>query len=134
MEIRKISAEDTLEIRHKVLWPDKPIEFCRLKDDTSGIHYGYYIEDELASVASVFINLKDARLRKFATLNEFQGMGLGTSLLEHIISDLKTAGIDRFWCDARVTATKFYRKFSMKESGESFLKSNLEYIVMERRL
>lgn len=134
MDIKRVSAEEVLGIRHEVLWPEKPVDFCRLEDDKSGIHYGCYIDNKLVSVASVFIHCKRARLRKFATIKKFQGKGIGSYLLKSIITDIKKAGIEIFWCDARVSASDFYKRFSMTQKGDIFLKSDIEYIVMEREL
>lgn len=134
MLIDKITAEQTLSLRHKVLWPDKPEEFCRLDDDTDGIHYGGFINGKLISTASIFIDKNRARLRKFATLPEYQHKGYGTIILNKIIKDLIDNNLNYFWCDARVEAEGFYNRFNMKKTGDVFLKSSVEYIVMERDL
>lgn len=134
MEIRRITAEDTLPLRHKVLWPGKPVDFCRLPGDDEGLHYGLFLEEKLVSVASVFIEEKSARLRKFATESSFQCRGLGSAMVEHIIIELKMLGIRRFWCDARVSAAGFYRRFSMEQEGEIFQKKGLDYVVMALNL
>lgn len=134
MLIRRIPHEDTLIIRHKVLWPLKPVEFCKLEDDPRGIHYGGFLNGKLICVASVFIDNKSARLRKFANLIEYQNQGYGTKMINYILADLIKAGVNNFWCDARVTAQKFYNRFEMSKKGDIFLKSDVEYIVMERKL
>lgn len=38
------TASDTVEIRHQVLWPNKPIEFVLLPEDASGFHYACRID------------------------------------------------------------------------------------------
>lgn len=129
MTIKKINAEEALDIRHRVLWPNKPTSFCKLDDDPKGIHYGLFVDKKLISVASIFTSGESARLRKFATLNEYQGRGYGSKLLSHILNDII---VDRFWCDARLTASKFYTRFGMKQMGDVFYKSHVEYIVMEK--
>jgi len=154
MDIKNITPEEALDIRHQVLWPNKPKEFCKLKDDYKGIHYGGFLNGKLVCVASIFIENNSARLRKFATLTEFQGKGYGTLLIKHIISDLKgtnatglkpvvTPGtnatglkpvVTHLWCDARITAKDFYNRFKMSSTGETFFKSDVEYIVMERKI
>lgn len=131
MEIRRITAGETLPLRHRVLWPGKPLDFCRLPADEEGVHYGLFLEGRLLSVASIFIEGKSARLRKFATDGRSQGQGLGTKMLNHIIYELKKLGIERFWCDARVTAAPFYKRFGMHPVGEPFIKKGLDYVVME---
>lgn len=134
MEIDIINHMDTLDIRHKVLWPQKHIDFCKLEDDPKGIHFGGFINGKLICVASIFIENNCARLRKFATFNEYQNRGYGTKMINYIINELIKTGSKIFWCDARVTAEGFYSRFGMSKKGKVFLKSDVEYIVMEREL
>ena len=134
MNIRAIQWEETLPVRHKVLWPNKPASFCKVDGDEIANHYGIYIEEKLVSVASVYIEDNTARLRKFATLVEFQNEGLGTKLITHIINVLKNIGIEYFWCDARKTAIGFYRKFNMLQQGGEFNKSGVLYVKMKVQL
>ncbi|MEZ9906071.1 GNAT family N-acetyltransferase [Vibrio breoganii] len=134
MQIRLITPEATLPIRHRVLWPSKPIEFCQVKEDDSGIHFGVFEDDSLLCVASVFITGAEARLRKFATLHEHQGRGMGTGMIEHIIEYLKQQGVTCFWCDARESAQEFYARFNMQKHGERFFKSGEPYFRMSVEL
>lgn len=130
MQIRLISPEATLPIRHSVLWPSKPIEFCQVKEDGSGNHFGVFENDVLLCVASIFITGAEARLRKFATLHEHQGKGFGTRMIEYIIEYLKQKGVTYFWCDARESAQDFYARFDMQKRGERFFKSGEPYFRM----
>ena len=128
--IKEIHWKDTIPIRHKVLWPDKPVEFCHIENDDDGWHFGCYVNEKLVSVASVYPNEENARLRKFATLEEYQGLGIGTELLSYIILMLKEKGVKRFWCDAREQATGFYGRFGMECEGSRFFKSAVPYFKM----
>lgn len=131
MKITSIQWQDALPIRHQVLWPDKAIEFCQVPGDENALHYGVYIDEKLVCTASVYIEQSKARLRKFATLAEFQGQGLGSKLLSHIINNLKINDhIDYFWCDARETATDFYHRFGFQIESDLFYKSNIAYYKM----
>lgn len=134
MLIERITHEETLETRHLVLWPNKPKDFCKLEKDSEGIHYGGFVDGKIICVASIFIEGERARLRKFATLTEYQHKGYGSLMLNRIIDDLIYIDIKWFWCDARVQVEGFYNRFKMSRAGEVFLKSDVEYIVMERNL
>lgn len=90
MEIRTISWQQTMPLRHKVLWPNKPPEFCHVEGDESALHFGAFIGDKLVSVASIYISSNQARLRKFATDLVYQKQGVGSSLLKHIIALLSS--------------------------------------------
>ena len=39
-----ISAEDTVPLRHSVLWPDQPVSYVLLPEDSSGFHYGAIVD------------------------------------------------------------------------------------------
>lgn len=131
MDIRLITLGQALPIRHRILWPEKPLSFCKVDGDEAASHYGAFLNNTLVAVASIYIEGQVARLRKFATLEEFQGRGAGTQLIAHIISELKQTGADTFWCDARATAVEFYKKFGMEVQGTEFVKSGIGYYKME---
>lgn len=130
MKIREISLEEALPVRHKVLWPDKPVEFCLVEGDENGLHIGAEVDDKVVCVASIYIKEGQARLRKFATCSDFQGRGIGTAVIAFTLEQLKTKGVDYFWCDARETAIGFYQRFGMTVSGERFIKSDVPYFKM----
>ncbi|WP_281629905.1 GNAT family N-acetyltransferase [Vibrio sp. St2] len=130
MDVRKISAEETLALRHRVLWPEKSIDFCRVEEDDVGLHFGAFVDGELVCVASVFVSDNVARLRKFATSPEYQGQGIGSSVLKAIISELQNTGVIIFWCDARESALTLYKRFGMTEQGERFYKGDIPYYKM----
>ena len=86
MDIRSILWDEALPIRHEVLWPNKPLQFCKVDGDETAKHYGAYLNDKLVSVASIYMDGRVARLRKFATLAVFQGRGIGSKLINHILN------------------------------------------------
>lgn len=129
-QVQQITASETISVRHQVLWPEKPMDFCQLPEDQNAIHFGIETSRELVCVASLFINKSEARLRKFATLPSYQNQGLGSELLQHILSDVKKRNIEKFWLDARETAVPFYRRFGLNVEGEPFLKHHLTYVKM----
>jgi len=113
------------------LWPTKPPSFCEVEGDDTAKHYGAYVDGELVSVASIYLDGSRARLRKFATLPRFQGKGIGSKVISHLVTELKTSGIHYLWCDARESAMGFYQRFGMETQGEVFKKSGIPYYKME---
>jgi len=134
MNIRSINWNEALPIRHEILWPSKALSFCKVEGDETAMHYGVFVEEKLVSVASVYRDGRVARLRKFATLVEFQGQGIGSRLITHIILELEKLHAETFWCDARLSAAGFYEKFGMERLGSEFLKSGVSYVKMELSL
>ena len=66
-KISEITAEQTHDLRHRVMWPDQPISFAILPEDANGVHFGLWKNEVLISIVSVFLNEKEAQFRKFAT-------------------------------------------------------------------
>lgn len=128
MQIREISAADTYALRHQVLWPDQPIDFVKVPDDEAGRHYGAFLNDTLVAVISLFLQNGEARFRKFATQPEQQGNGIGTALLNHVFAEARRLGAHRIWCDARLSAAAFYRRFGMQPLGDVFYKGPVPYV------
>lgn len=48
MNIRTISWKQTILLRHRVLWPSQPPEYCHVDGDEAGQHFGAYIDENRA--------------------------------------------------------------------------------------
>jgi GNAT superfamily N-acetyltransferase len=130
--IRTIHYEETYPLRHAVLWPDKPFDYVKVGNDAEGHHYGAFRDEELVAVISLFVetgatNLVQARFRKFATRPDCQRMGIGTQLMNHVIAEARRMNATVLWCDARLDAADFYRRFGMEPVSEVFYKGPVPY-------
>lgn len=125
--IRPVSAEQTYDLRHEVLWPDKPFDYVKIDNDAEGQHYGAFQNDDLVAVISLFVNGDEARFRKFATRPDWQRQGIGTQLMHLVIAEARRLGATTLWCDARLDAADFYRRFGMEPVGEGFYKGTIPY-------
>ncbi|MBD8348762.1 MULTISPECIES: GNAT family N-acetyltransferase [unclassified Dysgonomonas] len=131
--INEVAYADVLEIRHKVMYPDKDKDYVILPDDDKGLHIGYYKEGILVSVLSLFLNNRELQFRKFATLPEYQGQGYGTELVKWVLDYAKDMQFDRVWCNSRIEKTDFYKKFDFVETDEIFEKDGRKFIILERK-
>lgn len=131
--INEVAYADVLEIRHKVMYPDKDKDYVILPDDDKGLHIGYYKEGVLVSVLSLFLNNRELQFRKFATLPEYQGHGYGTELVKWVLDYAKDMQFDRVWCNSRIEKTDFYKKFDFVETDEVFEKDGRKFIILERK-
>ncbi len=133
IQLTKIDKEKAWELRHKVMWSYKDFDYIKLKDDDLGIHFGLFKENKLVTVISLFINNGECQFRKFATLQEEQGNGYGSKLLNFAINEVvKKHGINRIWCNARTGKVNFYKKFGFEETTHHFIKDDKSYIIMEK--
>ncbi|KAI0775592.1 hypothetical protein BD413DRAFT_279126 [Trametes elegans] len=151
IDIRSISAEDTVLLRHSVLWPSHPVSHVLLPEDSSGFHYGAFMPGSTSPVAviSVFHDPLPvthdsaahaeiphaARFRKFACDPVHQGRGIGTKLL-HYVFEIATREMECgvVWCDARLSAADWYERRGMCRFGDTFSKGDVKYVRMKREL
>lgn len=134
LTIQLISPEQTYALRHSVLWPDKPLYYVKVDNDAEGHHYGAFLNDELVAVISLFVTGPEARFRKFATKPTLQRQGIGTRLLNYVIAEARRLGATTLWCDARLDAADFYRRFGMTPGGDLFYKGAIPYNRMSMAL
>ncbi len=131
MEIKRVCVEQTWDLRHEVMWPDRDIEYVKLEDDNKGMHFGLFVGDSMVSVISLFVEGESAQFRKFATKKSEQGKGYGTSLLKAALDEMKALGVKRIWCNARSSKVEFYKKFGLYKTDKCFEKGGKSYVIME---
>ncbi|MFS4492064.1 GNAT family N-acetyltransferase [Maribacter sp. 2308TA10-17] len=135
MEIKPISAKETWPLRHEVMWPNMPLDFIKLPEDSNGNHFGLFLSNELVSIVSLFeTGNRIAQFRKFATKTELQGKGHGSKLLLYLMAFAKENDFHTLWCNARVNKTHFYKKFGMVETEETYVKQNIKFVILRKVL
>jgi GNAT superfamily N-acetyltransferase len=135
MTIRPIAPAQTYALRHAVLWPDQPLAYVQLPDDDTGQHFGAFEAEKLVAVISLFVSADGtARFRKFATDPAWQGRGIGSALLRHLIAVATARGARALWCDARHATLPFYERFGMQPEGAIFYKGPIAYVRLRRAL
>jgi GNAT superfamily N-acetyltransferase len=129
ISIKKINYLDTFPVRSSVLRQGKPIETCSFLGDDAvdTTHFGFYIENNIIGVASVFTsnnenfdNKTQFQLRGMAILKEYQNMGFGKLLIEEIFNFIESTQVELLWFNARETAVPFYEKLGCIKKGNSF--------------
>jgi GNAT superfamily N-acetyltransferase len=148
--IRPIEAAQACTIRALVLRPHWTPERCSwpLDDDPLTIHLGGFVREQLACVGSFVPDPHPqlqgelgaapdtmAKLRGMATVEEHRGHGIGSLLLLAGMEALRGRGVQVLWCNARITAVRFYERHGLVTWGEEFENSPVgPHIVMWRRL
>ncbi len=133
-DIEQITQELTWKLRQKELYPDLPIDAIKLPEDDLGTHLGLFYQNKLATVVSLFEKEDRLQFRKLATDSKYQRLGLGTKMINYVINYAKEKQLQKVWCNARVSATLFYKKLGFTETGELFSKGGIDYIIMEIKI
>ena len=132
IEIKLISAEETYEIRKKILRKNIPLTEKTQGDfEENTFHLGAFMKGKLVSVATFvenensFFQGNQYRLRGMATDEDYQGKGMGRKLILKAEEILKERKADVLWFNARIVAVDFYMKLGYKIIGEEF---DIQYI------
>ena len=134
IEIKECDYKTILEIRHKVMWPNKNIDFVKVKNDDKAVHIGLYLDRKVVSIISLFEDGEELQFRKFATLKDYQGKGFGTQLLNYTLDYAKASGASLLWCNARLDAVPFYESLGLQTTCEAFYRDDQAYIIMSKVL
>jgi len=129
MEIKKITAFETIIVRHPVLRLGKPIASCYFEGDDlpTTSHFGLYFENQLVAIISsfkvqnkLFIEENQYQIRGMAVLEEFQKKGFGEALLNYCENEIKINNGELIWFNARESAVGFYKKSGYEILGDQF--------------
>jgi GNAT superfamily N-acetyltransferase len=129
-EIRPITAEETIPLRHAILRAGLPRETAIFPGDeaVSSRHFGAFAEGQFMGVATIhFVPLLDQpdfdsayQLRGMATTEDMRGQGAGRALVEACVEAARRAGAQWIWCNARTPAVGFYAKYGFQTAGGIF--------------
>ena len=74
------------------------------------------------------------KLERFAVLSEFRGRGIGSAMVEKILSDIKQdpeASDKEIYLHAQIDAIPLYRKFGFVKYGHMFDEAGLMHYAMK---
>lgn len=128
-DIRFISAEETYDLRHRILRPHQPIDACHYPQDfdKGNFHLGAFDNDRLVCTGSFYVkshptfdHVVQYQLRGMATEDVYQGRGFGKTLMELSFQEIKKRGGGLLWCNARQIAFPFYQKLGFVFNSDLF--------------
>lgn len=125
IKIEQIPYQSTWKIRLEVMYPNHDLDFVKLDNDSEGIHFGLFYEDNLTGIVSLFQEENVFQFRKLAILDNVQNMGFGSKIMKHVIEYCQNKNATKLWCNARVNAKKFYKRLGFKETKLHFLKTDM---------
>lgn len=129
VEVRRVAAEVTFELRQRVLRPHQTVADMALPgdDDADTGHFAALTPTgQVVGTASVRrepppwdVDASPAwRLRGMATEEEWRGRGVGAGVLAAVVHHIAAHGGGLLWCNARTPAVRFYRRAGFTTIGE----------------
>ena len=132
--IKEITANTTFPVRHPVLRAGKSIETCYFDGDEfeNTKHFGYYDDEKLIGVISVFkksnalfLSKNQFQIRGMAVLEAYQKKGFGHKLMQRCEEYVLENAGSLIWFNARLNAISFYENLGYKKTGNSFEIENI---------
>jgi len=141
IEILKIHTKDALEkakkIRYNVfvIGQNVPLEEEIDEFENESLHFLALADDIPCGAARWRFTEKGIKLERFAVLEKYRGMGVGSALVEAVLKDIhenpKSLG-KSIYLHAQLSAMKLYRKFGFKTEGELFQECDINHYRMVR--
>jgi GNAT superfamily N-acetyltransferase len=129
VEIRVITAADTLPLRLAVLRPNRAATSAQFPGDydLTARHFGAFRDGQLFGITSLFrVEMTDHpgvpafQLRGMATAPQARGLGLGTAIVNACLKFARDEGAELLWCNARISAAEFYAKLGFSTVSSEF--------------
>ncbi|MBX2851821.1 MAG: GNAT family N-acetyltransferase [Phycisphaeraceae bacterium] len=127
---RTVAPEIIRPIRQSVLRPNQTIDEMVYEGDTAPGTFHLAAIDPAGQVLGIASFYRDPhpldpgpgdwRLRGMAVEPALQGKGLGALLVQAGIERIREQDGRRLWCNARVSAQRFYEKLGFTIEGEVF--------------
>jgi len=130
IQVRPITAAETLPLRMSVLRPNRPVDVARFPEDDAPTtrHFGAFRDGQLVGIASLLRaemperpGMPAIQLRGMATAPEVRGQGFGRALILACLAFAREHGRPLLWCNARTGAVGFYRKLGFEIVGTEFI-------------
>lgn len=90
--------------------------------------------DEVVSTAVLVLEGCDYKMQRVVVKQEFQGLGIGSKLLEFCENYAKHQGVCSIYCHARDSAVNFYLKNSWVVEGNYFDEDTIPHLKMRKVL
>lgn len=124
VRVGRVSPDEVLALRHRVLRAGRPVETARFSGDLDPgtIHYAASAGGEVVGVASLLRRPfpdgagPEVQLRGMAVAPELQKSGIGRALLVTIVAEVG----EPIWCNARESAVPFYERTGWRICSDRF--------------
>ena len=97
--------------------------------EDQGHYYLLYVDEKPVATARWRETENGIKLERFALLKEFRNRGLGTILLNEVLSDIKSLN-KPIYLHSQVRAVNYYKRAGFKEVGDHFWEADIEHVKM----
>lgn len=129
VEIKYISASETIDLRHLVLRQGRPRKSSHMEGDDlkSTKHIGAFLDSKCIGILSLFLAKTDQlpdvsqyQLRGMAVNPNYRKKNIGKKLVNFSEKELKEMNVEILWCNAREIAVNFYKKLDFEIISNQF--------------
>ena len=127
----------SVDLRYKILRVPLGLTFTveELQKDEHDIHFGLF--DNSSLVACLILSPGEngrIKMRQVAVDDLMQGLGLGKKLSLEAEAYARKNGFSTVYCNARKSASPFYKKLGYKIVSDEFVEVGIPHYVMEKKL
>ena len=141
IKVIKIHSQDQLKYAHQIRYEVFVIgQNVPEEDEIDGYedeceHFLAFANGAPCGAARWRITEKGVKLERFAVLDKFRSMGVGSALVKAVQDDIlkhSEASQKLQYLHAQLSAMKLYAKFGFKKTGEMFQECSIDHYKMIR--
>jgi predicted GNAT family N-acyltransferase len=141
IEARKISSEGDIRVAQQirydvfVIGQHVPAEEEIDQYENSSHHFLAKVNGIPCGAARWRITNNGVKLERFAVLDNFRGMGVGSALVEAVLKDIEChpkAKSKQLYLHAQISAMPLYQKFGFVRKGEMFQECDIDHYAMKK--
>ncbi|MCC2666802.1 MAG: family N-acetyltransferase [Gammaproteobacteria bacterium] len=135
--IRKVSTAEELKqclsIRFKVFVEGQQVLADKEQDgqDDKSDHYLIFVADQPAGTARVQHMAGFSKIGRVAVLPDYQGKGFGRKIMEFILCDLRSHGVEKIKLSSQTSVIHFYEKLGFSLCGEEYIEATIPHQDMQ---
>lgn len=141
IEVHKISSEDDIHVAQQIRY-DVFVIGQQVPAEEEIDQYEKVCHHFLAKANSIpcgaarwRITSTGVKLERFAVLEKYRGMGVGSALVEAVLKDIESypeATGKQLYLHAQISAIPLYQKFGFVREGEIFQECDIDHYAMKK--
>jgi predicted GNAT family N-acyltransferase len=141
IEVIKITSEDDIHIAHQirydvfVIGQNVPAEEEIDQYESACNHFLAITDGIPCGAARWRITNNGVKLERFAVLEKYRGMGVGSALVDAVLKDIQLnpeAKNKPLYLHAQIPAMPLYQKFGFVKEGEMFQECDIDHYAMKK--